>query len=80
MTVMSAEGEIPNVQIKWYSENATNCTCTKSTGGGCGTGVSPVVTEAVYATGEGVVDLGDQKEVDQEEMVEQEEVYQVCVR
>lgn len=58
MTVMSAEGEIPNVQIKWYSENATNCTCTKSTGGGCGTGVSPVVTEAVYATGEGVVDLG----------------------
>ncbi len=53
MTVMSAEGGIPNIQIRWYSENATNCTCTKSTGeGGCGIGVSPGIGEYALATGE----------------------------
>jgi len=57
MTVPSAQGGVPNVQIYWYSTNATNCTCTKSNGDGCGTGFSQHPNEPVSATGEGVVDI-----------------------
>jgi hypothetical protein len=52
MIVPSAQGGVPNVQIYWYSTNATNCTCTKSTGGGCGTGASEYSGLPVLATGE----------------------------
>ena len=54
MTVPSAQGGVPNIQIYWYSTNATNCTCTKSTGEDCGAGASDDPRSPVFATEEGV--------------------------
>ena len=62
MTVMSAEGGIPNVQIRWYSENATSCKCTTFPGGtegDCGRGVSSGPGVSVLASGEGNGDDGN---------------------
>ena len=51
MTVQKATSGEKNVEIYWTSWDVTECNCTRTGGGGCGTGISLRPNESVFANG-----------------------------